>query len=117
MLRAPKLGPFGAASALTLAAALSLLTAETMALGFEGLLNERAIAVTAAETSLAEAQTSFDAAKADAERRREEIGRLAAEVAAAQKHSEEVGRETVALQNNPAVSAYRSRRGWLAPGG
>jgi hypothetical protein len=116
-LRAPKLGPFAAAGALALALALSALTGETMALGVETLFNERAIAVTAAETRLAEAQASFDAAKADAGRRSEAIDRLSAEVAAAQRHSEEIGRETVALQNNPAVSAYRSRKGWTAPGG
>ena len=40
----------------------------------------------------------------------------AASVTAAQKHSEEIGREAVSLQGNPSVSAYRSRRGWTAPG-
>jgi hypothetical protein len=116
VLRVPKLSPLAAAGALTLALALSALTTETLALGFEGLLNERAIAVTAAETRFAEAQTGFDAAKSDAGRQGAELDRLAAEVAAAQKHSEEVGRETVALQNNPAVSAYRGRGGWKTPG-
>ena len=117
VLRIPKLGPTGACGALTLAACLSLLTAETLVLGFEGLLNERARGVTAAETKLAEAQTTFDAAKADAGRRNQEIDRLTAAIAAAQKHAEEVGRASVTLQNNPSVSAYRSRKGWVAPGG
>ena len=117
VLRAPKLGLFAAASSLALALALSALTAETMALGVETLFNERAIAVTAAETKLAEAETAFDAAKADAGRRSQDIERLTANVAAAQKHSEEIGREAVSLQNNPTVSAYRRRKGWMTPGG
>jgi hypothetical protein len=117
VMRAPKLGPAGAVMALTLAAALAGLTGETTALGVENLLNARAIGVTVAETRLAEAQTSFDAAKAEAGRRTEEIARLTGDVAAAQQHSEEVGRESVTLQNNPSVSAYRNRKGWTAPGG
>jgi hypothetical protein len=117
VLRLPKLSLFAAGAALALALALSALTGETMALGVETLFNERAIAVTAAETRLSQAETSFDAVKADARRRGEIIDRLGAEVAAAAKHSEEIGREAVALQNNPAVSAYRSRKGWTAPGG
>ncbi len=115
VMRIPRLGAGGAIAALTLAAGLSVLNGETMALGFESLLNERTISVTSAETRLAQAQTSFDAAKAEAGRRAEEIAQLAAGVAAAAKHSEEVGREAVALQINPVVSAYRGRKGWTAP--
>jgi hypothetical protein len=117
VMRAPKLGAGGAVMALTLAAALAGLTGETTALGVENLLNARAIGVTVAETKFSEAKTSFDAAKAEAGRRGDEIAQAQAAVAAAQKHSEEVGRESVALQNNPSVSAYRNRKGWTAPGG
>jgi hypothetical protein len=116
VLRIPRLGLLAAAAGLTLALALSTLTGETLVLGVESVLTARSAAVTVAETRLSEAQTSFDAAKADDVRRNEERDRLVAAVAAAQKHSEEIGREPVALQNNAAVSAYRGRKGWVAPG-
>jgi hypothetical protein len=99
VFRIPKLGPIGRVSALALALAVSAVTTETMILGFEGLLTARAAKVTAAETRRAEAQTSLYAAKADADRQGKEIERLAAGVAAAQAHSEDVGRETVTLQS------------------
>lgn len=116
VMRMPKLGFAAGIGALTLAASLSIVTAETLALGVDSLLTARSLSLTVAETRLAEAQVSFDAAKADGARRDEERNRLAGEVAAAQKHAEEIGRETVALQNNASVSAYRGRRGWVAPG-
>ena len=116
-MRAPKLGFGGAVVALTLAAAMGLLTGETTALGVENLLNERAIGVTTAETRFAEAQTALDAARGEAGRRAEEIVRGEAAVVAAQRHAEEIGRESVTLQNNPAVAAYRTRKGWTTPGG
>ena len=116
VMRVPKLGFAAGIGALTLAASLSIVTAETLALGVDSLLTARSLSLTAAETRLAEAQVSFDAAKADGARRDEERNRLTGEVAAAQQHSEEIGRETVSLQNNAAVSAYRGRRGWVAPG-
>ena len=116
VVRVPQLGFAAGIGALTLAASLSIVTAETLALGVDSLLTARSFSLTAAETRLAEAQVSFDAAKADGARRDEERNRLAGEVAAAQTHSEEIGRETVALQNNAAVSAYRTRKGWAAPG-
>ena len=116
VMRIPKLGLIASIVALTLAVGLSVLNGETMALGFESLLNERAISVTAAETRLAEATTSLDAAKAEASRRDAEITRLTGTVAAAQKHSEEVARAPVTLQNNPAVGVVRIRKGWAAPG-
>jgi hypothetical protein len=117
VMNVPRLGLGGKAAALTLAAALACLTGETTALGVENLLNERAIGVTTAETKLAEAQTALDAAKAEAGRRAEEIAQAQAAVAATQRHAEEIGRESVTLQNNPAVSAYRTRKGWTTPGG
>jgi hypothetical protein len=116
VMRAPKLRLLSATAALVLAGALSLVTAETLALGVEGLLNARALAVTSAETRLAEAQVSFNAAKADRDRREGDRVSLVAAIATAQKHSEEIGRETVTLQANPSVSAYRTRKGWAAPG-
>ena len=73
--------------------------------------------MTTAETRLAEAQTALDAAKAEGSRRTDQIAEAQAAVAAAQAHAEEVGRESVTLQNNPAVAAYRTRKGWTAPGG
>ena len=111
-----KLGFFGAASALVLASCITLVTAETLVLGVDGLLAARSAKTAIAETHLAEVRTAYDAAKADAARRDQERDRLAAGVTAAQKHSEEIGRETVALQGNPSVSAYRGRKGWVAPG-
>jgi hypothetical protein len=116
VLRIPRLGLLSATAALALALALSTLTGETLVLGVESVLTARSAAVTVAETKLAEAQTGLDAAKADAARREQERDRLTAAVSEAQKHSEEIGRESVALQNNAAVSAYRTRKGWAAPG-
>ena len=116
VMRAPKLGSGGAVMALALAVALACLTGETTALGVENLLNERAIGVTTAETRLSQAQTALNAARTEAGRRAEEIARREAAVAAAQRHAEEIGRESVTLQNNPAVAAYRNKKGWTAPG-
>ena len=116
VLRIPKLKLGAAMGALTLAVGLSVLTGETLALGVDALLNARSSAVAAAETKLAEAQTSYDAAKADMDRRDGERDRLAAAVTVAQAHSEEIGREIVPLQTNPAVSAFRTKKGWAAPG-
>jgi hypothetical protein len=83
VLRLPKLRLFGSVAAVALAGAISVMTGEILALGFENVLNQRALPVTVAETALAEAQTSLDAAKAGAERRGAEISRLAGEVAEA----------------------------------
>jgi hypothetical protein len=115
-LRVPKLKLGAAIGALTLAIGLSVLTGETLALGVDALLNARSSAVAAAETKLAEAQTSYDAVKADAARRDREHEQLVAAVATAQAHSEEIGRETVPLQANPSVSAFKTKKGWAAPG-
>jgi hypothetical protein len=116
VLRIPRLGLLSAVGALTLALALSTLTAETLVLGVDSVLTARSLTVSEAETRLAEAQTSLDAAKSDMARRDTERDRLTAAVTAAQQHSEQVGRETVALQGNPSVSVYRGRKGWVAPG-
>jgi hypothetical protein len=116
VLRIPRLGLLSAVGALALALTLSTLTGETLVLGVESVLTARSAAVTVAETKLAEAQTGLDAAKADAARRDQDRDRLTAAVTAAQTHSEEIGREAVALQANPSVSAYRGRKGWVAPG-
>jgi hypothetical protein len=117
VMRAPKLSLSGAWCALALAGAVSILTAETLVLGTESLLTARAAGVTASETALSQAATALDAAKTEAGRRDQERARLAAAVAEAQRHSAEIGREAEPLQNNPAVSAYRGRRGgWAAPG-
>ena len=115
-LRVPKLKPGAAIGALTLAIGLSVLTGETLALGVDALLNARSSAVAAVETKLAEAQTSYDAAKAEAARQDGERDRLTAAATAAQAHSEEIGRETVPLQANPSVSAFKTKKGWAAPG-
>ena len=80
--------------------------AETLVLGADGLLAARSAKTAIAETHLAEVRTAFDATRADAARRDREREQLAADVAAARKHSEEIGREVVALQSNPSVSAY-----------
>ena len=112
-----KLGFFGAAGALLLASCITLVTAETLVLGVDGLLAARSASTAIAETHLAEVQTAYDAAKADAGRRDAERDRLTAAVAEAQKHAEAVERAAVSLQANPAVSAYRTRKGgWAAPG-
>ena len=57
-----------------------------------------------AETHLAEVDR-IHATRAYAARRDREREQLAADVAAARKHSEEIGREVVALES-PSVSAY-----------
>jgi hypothetical protein len=116
-MRTPKLSLAGACFAVALASAVSLLTGETLILGTESLLSARAAGVTTAETALAQATTALDAAKGAEARREADRARLTDAVDEARRHSEEVGREPVGLQNNPNVSAYRSRKGgWIAPG-
>ena len=116
VMRAPKLSFAGAACALALAGGVSLLTSETLILGAESVLTARAAGVTASETVLAQATTALDAARGAEGRREGERARLAGIVAEAQRHSEAIGRESVGLQNNPTVSAYRAGRRWVAPG-
>jgi hypothetical protein len=116
VMRAPKLSLAGACCALVLAGAVSLLTTETLILGTESVLTARAAGVTASDTELSQVTTALDAAKAAAARREAERARLAGVVDDARKHSEEIGREAVGLQNNPNVSAYRAGRRWIAPG-
>ena len=112
-----KLGFFGAAGAFLLASCITLVTAETLVLGVDGLLAARSVSTAAAETHLAQVRTAYDAAKADAARRDQERDRLTAAVAEAQKHAETIEHAAVSLQTNPAVSAYRTRKGgWVAPG-
>ena len=116
VMRAPKLSLLGACCALALAGAVSLLTTETLILGTETVLTARAAGVTASETELSQATTALDAAKAAAARCETERARLAGVVDEARRHSEEVGREPVGLQNNVTVSAHRKGKGWVAPG-
>jgi hypothetical protein len=110
VMRAPSLGPVARCGALILALCASTITFETLALGVEATLDARALPAVKAEERLAETQAELGAVKTAADR-------LAGEVEAARRHLEEVGREPVALANNPAVSAYRDRKGWRAPGG
>jgi hypothetical protein len=117
VMRAPKLSLAGACFALALAGCVSILTAETLVLGTETLLTARAAGVTAAETALSQATTGLDAAKGAEARREADRARLTNAADEARRHSEEIGRELVGLQNNPNVSAYRGRKGgWIAPG-
>jgi hypothetical protein len=117
VMRAPKLSLAGACFAVALAGCVSILTAETLVLGTETLLTARAAGVTAAETALAQMTTGLDAAKGAEARREADRARLTNAADEARRHSEEIGRELVGLQNNPNVSAYRGRKGgWIAPG-
>jgi hypothetical protein len=109
ILRAPSLGPVARCGALALAFCASTITFETLALGVEATLDARALPAVQAEERLAEAQAELGAARTTADR-------LAGEVEAARRHVEEISREPVALANNPAVTAYRDRKGWRAPG-
>jgi hypothetical protein len=109
VMRAPSLGPIARCGALALALCASTITFETLALGVEATLDARALPAVQAEERLAEAQAELGAARTTADR-------LAGEVEAARRHVEEISREPVALANNPAVTAYRDRKGWRAPG-
>jgi hypothetical protein len=109
VMRAPSLGPAARCAALALALCASIITFETLALGVEATLDARALPAVRAEERRAEAQAELGAAKMVA-------GQLSGEVEAARRHAEEVGREPVALANNPTVGVYRTHKGWTAPG-
>jgi hypothetical protein len=109
VMRAPSLGPVARCAALGLALCASIITFETLALGVEATLDARALPAVQAEERLREAEAELEAAKTTA-------NELANEVEAARRHVEEVGREPVALANNPTVAVVRDRKGWRAPG-
>ena len=117
VMRAGQLGGIARVGALALAAGLSVLTMETQLLGVEAVLTARDEQASIAATHLAEAETALGAAKTEAGRREAERVHLVEAVDAAQRHAADVSRESVSLQSNPAVGAYRTRKGgWVAPG-
>jgi hypothetical protein len=109
VMRTPSLGPIARCGAMALALCASIITFETLCLGVEATLDARALPAVQAEERLREAEAELGAAKTSADR-------LANDVEAARRHVEEVGREPVALANNPTVAVVRDHKGWRAPG-
>ena len=108
--RLSKMRLAGAACAVAMLAGLSVVTGEAASLAFENLIFQRARPVVEAERDLAKAEIDRGALKQVAERRAEEIARLAADVEAARRHRAEIDKPPE-LQAPPAGRTCAGKHG------
>ena len=108
--RLPRLRLLGLACAVAMLAGLSVITGEAASLAFENLIFQRTHSVVEAERVLAKAEIDRGALKQAAERRAEEISRLAANVEAARRHRADIDRP-LSLQAAPSGRTCAGKHG------